>query len=67
VRDNFVKRSFKNDFRIIFFVEKIGFKRNYIKRQGQGSGASDWRYGKMGCGDLLAVHLRKCMLGKMKT
>jgi hypothetical protein len=48
VRDNFVKRSFKNDFRIIFFAEKIGFKRNYIKRQGQGSGASDWRYGKNG-------------------
>jgi hypothetical protein len=40
--------SFKKDFRIIFLEEKIEFKRNYLKRQGQGSGATDWRYGKNG-------------------
>jgi hypothetical protein len=34
------KRSFKKDFRIIFLEEKIGFKRNYLKRQGQGSGVT---------------------------
>jgi hypothetical protein len=28
------KRSFIKDFRIIFLREKIGFKRNYLKRQG---------------------------------
>jgi hypothetical protein len=40
--------SFRKDFRIIFFAEKIEFKRNYLKRQGQGSGATDWHYGKKG-------------------
>jgi hypothetical protein len=28
----FVKRSFRKDFRIIFLEEKIGFKRNYLKK-----------------------------------
>jgi hypothetical protein len=28
------------DFRIIFLGEKIEFKRNYLKRKGQGSGAT---------------------------
>jgi hypothetical protein len=32
--------SFGNDFRIIFLEEKIGFKMNYLKRQGQASGAT---------------------------
>jgi hypothetical protein len=40
VRNYFVKRSFRKDFRIIFLEEKIGFKRNYLKRQGQGNGAT---------------------------
>jgi hypothetical protein len=30
--------SFRKDFRIIFLEEKIVCKRNYLKRQGQGSG-----------------------------
>jgi hypothetical protein len=38
--------SFRKDFRNIFFAEKIGFKGNYLKRQEQGSGAADRRYGK---------------------
>jgi hypothetical protein len=42
----FCKRSFRKDFRIIFFAENIEFKRNYLKRQGQGSAATDWHYGK---------------------
>jgi hypothetical protein len=43
-----VKRRFKKDFRIIFFEEKIGFKMNYLKRQGQGSdatGPAHWENG----------------------
>jgi hypothetical protein len=40
--------SFRKDFRNIFFAEKIGFKGNYLKRQEQGSGVTDWRYGKNG-------------------
>jgi hypothetical protein len=35
-----VKRSFRKYFRIIFLEEKIGFKINYLKRQGQTSGAT---------------------------
>jgi hypothetical protein len=27
-----MKRSFRKDFRIIFLEEKIGFKRNYLKK-----------------------------------
>jgi hypothetical protein len=48
VGNYFIKRSFKKDFRINFLAEKIGFKRNYLKRQGQCSGATDWRDGKIG-------------------
>jgi hypothetical protein len=40
--------SFRKDFRNILFAEKIGFKGNYLKRQEQGSGVTDWRYGKNG-------------------
>jgi hypothetical protein len=40
--------SFRKDFRIILLAENIGFKMNYVKRQGQDSGATDWRYGKNG-------------------
>jgi hypothetical protein len=29
--------SFRKDFKIIFLGEKVGFKRNYLKRQGQSS------------------------------
>jgi hypothetical protein len=32
--------SFRKDFSIIFLEEKIGFKRNHIKRQGQSCGAT---------------------------
>jgi hypothetical protein len=32
--------SFRKDFRIIFLKEKIGFEMNYLKRQGQASGAT---------------------------
>jgi hypothetical protein len=32
--------SFRKDFRIIFLGEKIGFKRNFLKRQAHGSGAT---------------------------
>jgi hypothetical protein len=32
--------SFRKDFRIIFLREKFGFRRNYLKRQGQCSGAT---------------------------
>jgi hypothetical protein len=35
-----MKRSFRKDFRIIFFEEKIGIKMNYLKGQGQSSGAT---------------------------
>jgi hypothetical protein len=35
-----VKKSFRKDFRIIFLEGKIGFKMNYLKRQGQASGAT---------------------------
>jgi hypothetical protein len=31
-RDNFVKKSFKKDFRIIFLGEKIGFKKELSKK-----------------------------------
>jgi hypothetical protein len=41
VRNYFIKRSFRKDFIIIFFEEKIGFKMNYLKLQGQGSGATE--------------------------
>jgi hypothetical protein len=34
------------DFRIIFLEEKIDFKRNYLKRQRQGSGTTGWCNGK---------------------
>jgi hypothetical protein len=40
--------SFRKGFRIIFFVEKIVFKRNYLKRWRQGSGATGWHDGKNG-------------------
>jgi hypothetical protein len=50
VRNYFVKRSFGKDFIIIFLGEKIEFKRNYLKRQGQGSGATGLVQGKMGHG-----------------
>jgi hypothetical protein len=40
--------SFRKDFRIIFLAEKIGFKRNYLKRWGQGRLAG--AMGKMGRG-----------------
>jgi hypothetical protein len=32
--------SFIKDFRIVFLEEKVGFKRNYLKKQGQGSDAT---------------------------
>jgi hypothetical protein len=32
VRNYFVKRNFRKDFRIIFLEEKVGLKRNYIKK-----------------------------------
>jgi hypothetical protein len=32
--------SFRKKIGIIFLEEKIGFKMNYLKRQGQGSGAT---------------------------
>jgi hypothetical protein len=32
IRNYFVKRSFRKDFIIIFLEEKIGFKRNHIKK-----------------------------------
>jgi hypothetical protein len=32
--------SFRKDFRIIFLGEKIGFKRKYLKREGQGNGVT---------------------------
>jgi hypothetical protein len=35
-----MKRSFRKDFRIIFFEEKIELKMNYLKRHGQSSGAT---------------------------
>jgi hypothetical protein len=35
-----VKRSFRKDFKIIFLEEKIVFKINYLKRQGQSSDAT---------------------------
>jgi hypothetical protein len=34
----FVKMSFRKDIRIIFLVDNIRFKRNYLKRQGPDSG-----------------------------
>jgi hypothetical protein len=40
--------SFRKDFRIIFLPNKIGFKLNYLKRWGQGSGVTGWRDGKNG-------------------
>jgi hypothetical protein len=40
--------SFRKDFRIIFLADKIRFKSNHLKRQGQGSGATGWCYGKNG-------------------
>jgi hypothetical protein len=40
--------SFRKKIGIIFLEEKIGFKMNYLKRQGQGSGATGWHNGKMG-------------------
>jgi hypothetical protein len=40
--------SFRNDFRIIFLEEKIGFKMNYLKRQGQGCGTTGWHNEKKG-------------------
>jgi hypothetical protein len=44
----FVKTCFRKDFRIIFLADKIGFKRNYLKRRGQGSGVTGWCDGKNG-------------------
>jgi hypothetical protein len=35
-----MKMSFRKDFKIIFFEEKIGLKMNYLKRQGQSSGVT---------------------------
>jgi hypothetical protein len=40
--------SFRKHFIIIFLVDKIGFKMNYLKRRRQGSGATGWRDGKNG-------------------
>jgi hypothetical protein len=51
--------SFRKDFRIIFLEEKIGFKRNYLKRQGQGSGAT----GQVRC-EKWVMALGRC--GKMR-
>jgi hypothetical protein len=48
VRNYFIKMSFRKYFRIIFLAEKIGFKRNYLKRRGQGSSATGWHDGKNG-------------------
>jgi hypothetical protein len=47
----FVKRSFKKDFRIIFLEEKVGFKRNYLKKT-EARLRCDWAsaLGKMGHG-----------------
>jgi hypothetical protein len=50
--------SFRNDFRIIFLRERLDFKRNYLKRQGQGNGATgpaqqkngSWRWASTGRG-----------------
>jgi hypothetical protein len=41
--------SFRNDFRIILLEERIGFKMDYLKRQGA-SKSCDWAgaLGKMG-------------------
>jgi hypothetical protein len=40
VRNYFIKRCFRKYFRIIFLEKKIRFKMYYLKRQGQGSGAT---------------------------
>jgi hypothetical protein len=41
--------SFKKDFRIIFLEEKIGFKRNYIKKErGKAAVRQGQRIGKKG-------------------
>jgi hypothetical protein len=40
VKNYFVKKSFRKDFRIIFLEEKIRLKMNYLKKQGQASGAT---------------------------
>jgi hypothetical protein len=40
VKNYFVKMSFRKDFRIIFLEDKIRLKGNYLKRQGQGNGAT---------------------------
>jgi hypothetical protein len=42
--------SFRKDFKIIFFVEKIGFKRNYLKSQGKAAVRQTGAMGKMGHG-----------------
>jgi hypothetical protein len=44
VRNYFVKRSSRKDFKIIFLEEKIVFKMNYLKRQGQASGLTGPAY-----------------------
>jgi hypothetical protein len=46
-----VKRSFIKDFRIVFLEEKIGFKRNYLKKTGSRP-RCNWAdaLGKMGRG-----------------
>jgi hypothetical protein len=49
-RNYFIKRSFRKDFRIIFFAEKIGFKRNYLKRWGKAAVRLAGAIGKMGRG-----------------
>jgi hypothetical protein len=48
VRNYFVKRSFRKDFRIIFLEEKIGFKRNYLKNRGKAAVRLGRRIGKNG-------------------
>jgi hypothetical protein len=42
--------SFRKDFRIIFFTEKIGFKRNYRKGRGKVVVRLAGAMGKMGYG-----------------
>jgi hypothetical protein len=58
VKNYFVKKkSFRKDFKIIFFEDKIGFKRNHIKRQGQGCGVTGpaqwekWAVALIRCGN----------------
>jgi hypothetical protein len=51
-RGYFVKMSFRKDCRIIFPREKIGFKRNYLKSQGEGGARGEHGRGRPGRGGL---------------